>query len=86
VRGGQQPAEVRVAGRRLDQERHVRAVVERHLRARDRPHAERLGRVRELQRAVDAVVVGERERLVAQLRRAGRELLRQRRAVEERIR
>jgi hypothetical protein len=42
--------------------------------------------VRELQRAVDAVVVGERERLVAELRRAGREFLGQRRTVEERIR
>ena len=50
------------------------------------PHAERLRRVRELERAVDAVVVGERERLVAELRRARRELLRLRRPVEERVR
>jgi len=40
----------------------------------------------ELERAVDAVVVGERERLVAELGRARGELLGQRRAVEERIR
>ena len=41
--------------------------------------------VRELERAVDAVVVGERERLVPELGRR-RELLRLRRAVEERVR
>jgi hypothetical protein len=41
--------------------------------------------VRELERAVDAVVVGERERLVAKLGRSRRELLGQRGAVEERI-
>jgi len=42
--------------------------------------------VRELERAVDAVVVGQRERLVAELGRACRQLLRQRSAVQERIR
>ena len=47
--------------------------------------AEVLRGVRELERAVDAVVVGERERVVAELGRAGGELLRQRRAVEERV-
>ena len=62
------------------------AVRERHLRPGDRPDAEVLRRVRELERAVDAVVVGERERLVPELRRARRELLRLRRAVEERVR
>jgi hypothetical protein len=41
--------------------------------------------VRELQRAVDAVVVGERERLVAELGGARCELLGQRGTVEERI-
>ena len=45
-----------------------------------------LRRVRELERAVDAVVVGERKRVVAELCGAGGELLRQRRAVEERVR
>jgi hypothetical protein len=39
--------------------------------------------VRELERPVDAVVVGQRERRVAKLRRARRELLRLRCAVEE---
>ena len=61
----------------------MRPVRERDLCAGDRPHAEVLRRVRELERAVDAVVVGERERLVAELRRAGRELLRLRRPVKE---
>jgi quercetin dioxygenase-like cupin family protein len=42
--------------------------------------------MRELERAVDAVVVGERERLVPELRGTRRELLWLRRAVEERIR
>jgi len=85
MRCGQQPAEVRVAARRLDQQRDVRAVRQRDLGAGDRPDAERLCRVRELQRAVDAVVIGQRERLVAELGRSCRQLLRQRGAVEERI-
>ena len=42
--------------------------------------------MRELERAVDAVVVGERERLVPELGRARGELLGLRRAVEERVR
>ncbi len=82
---GQESAEIRVSPRRLDEQRDVRTIGERHLRAGDRPHAERLRRVRELERAVDAVVVGERERLVAELRRPRGELLRVRSAVEERI-
>jgi len=41
--------------------------------------------VRELQRAVDAVVVGERERLVTELGGPCGKLLGQRGAVEERI-
>ena len=64
----------------------MRAAGERHLGAGERADAERLRRVRELERAVDAVVVGERERLVAELGGAGGELLRLRRAVEERVR
>ena len=63
----------------------MRAALERHLRAGDRPHAEGLRRVRELERAVDAVVVGERERLVAELGSPDHELLGLRRPVEERI-
>jgi len=40
---------------------------------------------RELERAVDAVVIGERERLIAELGRPRRELLGLRRPVEERV-
>ena len=83
VRRGQQPAEVRVALRRLDEQRHVGAAVEGHLGAGDRADADELRRVGELERAVDAVVVGERERLVAELRRAQRQLLGVRGPVEE---
>ena len=82
---GQQPAEVRVALRGLDEQRHVRTVGQRHLRAGDRPHAERLRRVRELERAVHTVVVGQGKRLVSELGRASRKLLGLRGPVEERI-
>ena len=41
------------------------AVLDRQLRAHDRPHPERLRRLRELHRAPDAVMVGDRERRVA---------------------
>jgi len=85
VRGRQQPAEVRVAPSVLDEQRHVRAIRERHLGAGDRPHAEGFRRMRKLERAGNAVVISERERVVAELRRVRRKLLRQRRAVEERI-
>ena len=85
VRGREKPTEIRVALRRLDEERQVRPVGERHLRAGDRADAERLRSVRELERPVDPVVVGERERLVAELGRPRRELFRQRRPVEKRV-
>jgi hypothetical protein len=85
VSGGQQPAEVRVASRRFYEQRDVRVVGQRDLRAGDRPHAERLGRIREFERSVHAVVVGERERLVPELRRPSSELLGMRGSVEERI-
>ena len=62
------------------------AAVQRHLGARDRPHAERLRSVRELERAVDAVVVGEGECVVPELGRACRELLGLRCPVEEGVR
>ena len=85
VRGGQQAAEVRVAARGLDQEGQVRAVGEGDLGARNGADADRARRVGELERAVDAVVVGERERGIAELGGADRELLGQRRAVEEAV-
>jgi len=80
-----QPTEVRVPLRRLDEDGHVRAVRERQLGAGDGTHAEVLGRVRELERAVDPVVVGQRKRAVAELGGPNRQLLRQRSTVEERI-
>ncbi len=61
------------------------AVVERQLGARDRPHAERLQRLRHLHGAVEPVVVGQRESAVALLGRYAGELSRMRRAVEERV-
>ena len=61
------------------------AAVEGHLRAGDRRTPKCLRRVRELERAVDAVVVGERERLVPELRRPRGELLRLRGPVQERV-
>ena len=85
VRRGEEAAEVRVAPRVLDEQRDVGAALERDLRPGDRPHAERLRRVRELERAEDPVVVGEGERLVAELGGAQRELLGQRGAVQEGI-
>jgi hypothetical protein len=86
VRRRDQPAEVRVALRRLDEDGHVRAVGESQLGAGNGAHAEMLGRVRELERAVDPVVVGECECGIAELGGADCELLRQRRSVEERVR
>ena len=59
------------------------AADERHLGAGDRADAGELRRVRELERAEDAVVVGERERLVAELGRTQRELLGVRGPVQE---
>ena len=85
VRLREQPAEVRVALWRLDEQRDVRSPFQGHLRARDRPHAEGLRRVRELERAIDAVVVGQRKRVVAELGSPDHELFRLRRPVEERI-
>jgi hypothetical protein len=79
----EETAEVRVAARGLDEEGDVRAVGERGLCPRDRAEADRLRGVGELERAVDAVVVGERESLVAELGRADGQLFGKRGAVEE---
>jgi hypothetical protein len=67
VRGSEEPAEVRVAARRLDEQGDVRAAAERHLRAGDRTYADRFRRVRKLERAANPVVVSERERVVPEL-------------------
>jgi hypothetical protein len=86
VRLGQQPAEIRVAPGCLDEQRDVAAARESDLGTGDRPDAERLGRVGELERAADGVVVGERERLVAEVGGTRGELVGQRCPIEERIR
>jgi hypothetical protein len=83
VRLRDQQAQVAVAGRALAQEREVRAVVERQLGPCERPDAERLCGLRKLHRAVQAVVVGERDRRVALLGCGARELYRMRRTVEK---
>jgi hypothetical protein len=67
----EETTEVGVAGRVLDQQRHVdgdRATVGHHrdLGARDRPDAQTLCRVGEVHRAPEAVVVGQGEGLVAE--------------------
>jgi hypothetical protein len=85
VRAGEDAAEVAPAALVLAEQRHVRAVVERDLRPGDRAHAEGGRLVRQLHRAVDGVVVGQRERLVALLGGHGGELARHRGAVEERV-
>src|SRR5256885_1429583 len=59
---------------------------ERDLRARDRTQPKALRSLSELERAVNRVVVGEGERVVAELDSPGCELLRQRGTVEKRVR
>ena len=63
----------------------MRSVGEGGLGARNGVDADSARRVGELERAVDAVVVGERERGIAELGGADRELLGQRCAVEEAV-
>ena len=60
------------------------APYKRNFRAGDRPQAPGPCALRELHRAVQAVVVSERERLVSQLQRAQHELIDMRSAFEER--
>ena len=84
--GGEEPAEVAVALRRLDEQGDVGAAFEGELGAGDGAQAEDLGGMGELERAADTVVVGERERLVAEVGGARGELVGQRGAVEERVR
>src|SRR5215203_6575819 len=85
VRGGQQAAQVRVTAWGLDQESQVRAVGEGGLGAGDGADADRARRVGELERTVDAVVVRQCKRRIAELGGADRELLGQRRAVKEAV-
>ena len=81
-----QPAEVPVARSVLAEQGDVEGVVEGELRSDDRAQAERFRRLRELHRAVEAVVVGDGERGVPVLRGGMRELDRMRGAVQERER
>ena len=85
MRARQQVAEAAPAGRVADEQREMTPVGERDLRPVDRPQAERLGRLRELHRARQRVVVGERERRVAAVDGGRHELLGLRGAVEERV-
>jgi hypothetical protein len=86
VRLGQQAAQVGVPLGRLDEQREVSAAGEADLGAGDRPDAERLRRLGELERAADSVVVGECQRVVAEVGGTGGELLGLRGPVEERVR
>ena len=86
VRGREQLREIGVARARLGEQRDVEGAVfvgDRQLASGDGPQAERLGGVRELERAAEVVVIGQRERLVAELVRTGDKFLRPRGAVEE---
>ena len=86
MRRRHEPAEVGVAGAVGREQGQVGAVIEGHLHARDRLDPQPLACVRELHRPPQAVVVGERDRLVA-VHRGGRgDLLRRRRPVQERVR
>ena len=79
----QQAAEIAPATLGGDQQRQVAAVGEAQLGAVDRAQPQSAGGMRKLHRAVDAVMVGQRERLMAELERGGGELLGQRGAVKE---
>src|SRR5437870_705095 len=84
MRLGDEPAQVRIPLGCLGKQRYVRPVEQRQLRARDRLQAERLRFLRERHRAVQAIVVGEGERRIPELRGRERELLGERSAVEKR--
>ena len=86
VRLGEKPAQVRVARRRLDEQRQVGAVAEGYLGASDRLETEWLRSLRERHRAVEAVVIGKCERGVAELVSGHDEILGERGAVEKRKR
>ncbi len=79
----QETAEIGVALLRLAEEGKMMAIGESYLRAGDRPEAPGAGALRELHRAVQAVVVRERQRVVSQLQGAEDELIDVRSAFEE---
>jgi hypothetical protein len=88
VRAGEQAAQARPAGGVLHEQRDVppdaRPEFEVELRPVDRAQPQRAGRLRELHRAGDRVVVGQGERAMPLLERCGDELVGQRGAVEKR--
>ena len=75
VGGGDQPAQVAIARCVLDEQGEVGAVVQGDLGAGDGPQAGLAGGVGEGQRSAQAVVVGQRHRLVAERRRPLGQLL-----------
>ena len=79
----EQTAEVGVPVLRLAEERQVMAVCKRDLGAGNRPQPPGARALRELHRAVQAIVVRERQRLVSQLERTQDELLDMRSAFEK---
>ena len=83
VRARDQATQVGPAAGALHQERDVTLVVEVELRAVDRPQPESPRGLRELHRARDRVMVGQRQRLVAQLERRRDQLVGHRGPVEE---
>ena len=86
VRTREDPAQAGPAPGVPDQQRQMAAIVEIHLRTVDRPQPQRSSGDRELHRAGDRVVVGERERLVPVPGCRGGDLVGQRCAIEERER
>ena len=85
VGGGDQPAQVAIPLLVLGQERQVGAVVQGQLAPGDGPKPRLVGGVGVLERSRQAVVVGQRERLVAERGRPDRHLLRLRCAVQKRV-
>jgi hypothetical protein len=83
ARPGEQPAQVLVAGRVLDQQQQGRGVRQRHLGADQRANPGPPGRPEEAGRAVDAVAIGQRQRVHPGGGRRVDQILGQRRAVEK---
>src|SRR5207247_2393326 len=81
--GGEEPAEVPVAGAALDQEPEQPRACDRHLRADERAQARAARGLEEAWRAVDAAPIRERQHVVAERGGALDQILRQRGAGEE---
>src|SRR6478609_11202490 len=84
MRPGQYVAEIGPAARVLHEQGQMASVRQVHLCSMDRPQPKSARGDCELHRPRDGVVVGQRERLMAELQRGRSELVRKRRAVEER--